>query len=128
MSEKNRYSDEELGEFRELINHKLEISRQELDYYRKQIQKKDDHSEGEDDHKFNSSEEGSIHAEKEYLNQMASRQMQFIQNLEKALMRINNKTCGICRETGKLISKERLRAVPHATLSIEAKNSQSKEN
>lgn len=128
MSEKNRYSDEELEEFRELINHKLEISRQELDYYRKQIQKKDDHSEGEDDHKFNSSEEGSIHAEKEYLNQMASRQMQFIQNLEKALMRINNKTYGICRETGKLISKERLRAVPHATLSIEAKNSQSKEN
>lgn len=126
MAEKTRYTDEELEEFRELINNKLELARQELEYYRKQIQKKDDHSEGEGDHKYNSMEDGSLHAEKEYLNSMASRQMQFIQNLEKAILRINNKTYGICRETGKLIAKERLRAVPHATLSVEAKNSQNK--
>jgi RNA polymerase-binding transcription factor DksA len=126
MAEKTRYSDEELQEFRELINSKLEVTRSELEYYRKQIQKKDEHAEGEGEHSFNSLEDGSIHTEKEYLNQMASRQMQFIQNLEKALIRINNKSYGICRETGKLISKERLRAVPHATLSIEAKNSQNK--
>jgi RNA polymerase-binding transcription factor DksA len=122
MAEKTRYSDEELEEFRTLINQKLDVARQELEVYRKQILKKDDFSEGEEDHKFNSMEEGSLHTEKEYLNQMASKQSTFIQNLEKALMRINNKTYGICKDSGKLISKERLIAVPHATQTIEAKN------
>ncbi len=123
-TEKNRYSDEELEEFKALIMQKLEVAHQELETYRNQIQKKDDNSMGEDDHKFNSMEEGSLHQEKEYLNQMASRQTTYIQNLEKALVRIQNKTYGICKDTGKLISKERLRAVPHATQSIEAKNQQ----
>lgn len=122
MAEKTRYSDEELEEFRTLINQKIEVARQELELYRKQILKKDDFSEGEEDHKFNSMEEGSLHTEKEYLNQMASKQSTFIQNLEKAIIRINNKTYGICKDTGKLISKERLIAVPHATQTIEAKN------
>lgn len=122
MAEKTRYSDEELEEFRTLINQKLEVARQQLEVYRKQILKKDDFSEGEEGHKFNSMEEGSLHTEKEYLNQMASKQSMFIQNLEKALMRINNKTYGICKDSGKLISKERLNAVPHATQTIEAKN------
>ena len=123
-TEKNRYGDEELEEFKALIMQKLEVAHQELETYRNQIQKKDDNSMGEDDHKFNSMEEGSLHQEKEYLNQMASRQTTYIQNLEKALVRIQNKTYGICKDTGKLISKERLRAVPHATQSIEAKNQQ----
>ena len=122
MAEKTRYSDEELEEFRTLINQKLEVARQELELYRKQILKKDDFSEGEEDHKFNSMEEGSLHTEKEYLNQMASKQSTFIQNLEKAIVRINNKTYGICKDSGKLISKERLIAVPHATQTIEAIN------
>ncbi len=125
-TEKNRYSDEELEEFKQLILSKLEVAHKELETYRNQIQKKDDNSMGEDDHKFNSMEEGSLHQEKEYLNQMASRQTTYIQNLEKALVRIQNKTYGICKDTGKLISKERLRAVPHATQSIEAKNQEHK--
>lgn len=123
-TEVQRYNDEDLEEFKTLILHKLEIAHQELETYRNQIQKKDDNSMGEDDHKFNSMEEGTLHQEKEYLNQMASRQTTYIQNLEKALVRIQNKTYGICKDTGKLISKERLRAVPHATQSIEAKNQQ----
>lgn len=121
-TEKNRYSDDELEEFKALIMTKLEVAHQELETYRNQIQKKDDNSMGDDDHKFNSMEEGTLHQEKEYLNQMASRQTTYIQNLEKALVRIQNKTYGICKDTGKLISKERLKAVPHATQSIEAKN------
>lgn len=123
-TEKTRYSDEELEEFKELILQKLKGAHEELEIYRSQIQRKDDNSFGEDDHKFNSMEEGSLHQEKEYLNQMAARQTTYIQNLEKALIRIQNKTYGICKDTGKLISKERLRAVPHATQSIEAKNQQ----
>jgi RNA polymerase-binding transcription factor DksA len=121
--EKNRYSDSELAEFKELIQNKLKNAKDELKYYQDQIRKAD---KGDTDYKFNGIEDGSETAEKEYLNQMASRQMQFINHLEKALVRIENKTDGICRENGKLISKERLKAVPHATLSIEAKKAQSK--
>lgn len=117
---KTRYSDEELQEFKEIIDKKLESARSELTYLQEQISNSDN---GTNDtvNKFNGIEDGVDSMEKEYLTQMASRQIQFIKHLENALIRIQNKTYGICRETGKLISKERLRAVPHATLSIEAK-------
>ncbi len=119
MSETNlRYSDEDLAEFKELILSKIEKAKNELDFYQEQIRAESD------DSKFNGLEDGSYTQEKESLNQLASRQIKFIQHLEKALVRIENKTYGICRETGKLIAKARLKAVPHATLSIEAKLSQ----
>lgn len=117
---KTRYSDDELKEFKEIIDKKLESARSELSYLQEQISNSDN---GTNDtvNKFNGIEDGVDSMEKEYLTQMASRQIQFIKHLENALIRIQNKTYGICRETGKLISKDRLRAVPHATLSIEAK-------
>lgn len=123
--EKTRYSDSELQEFKDLILSKLESARAELEDYQKQIQKKDGGA-SDGDYKYNGLEDSGLMAEREYLNQMAARQQQFIKHLEKALVRIENKTYGICRETGKLIQPERLRAVPHATLSIEAKQAQRK--
>lgn len=117
---KTRYSDEELAEFKELIVKKLENSKSELRYLQEQISRSSELG-GDDDARFKGIEDGTMHSEREYLSQMASRQIQYISHLEKALIRIENKTYGICRETGKLISKERLRAVPHATLSMEAK-------
>lgn len=125
MADKTRYSDTELQEFKELIEKKLEIARGELEEYQNQITKKNS-GDSNSDYKFRGLEDSNFLVEKEYLNQMAARQAQFINHLEKALVRIQNKTYGICRETGKLISKERLRVVPHATLSIEAKNAQRK--
>ena len=125
MLEKTRYSDEELQEFKDLINKKMEVARDELRYYQEQIRKQDEHG-GDTDYKFTGLEDGSATVEKEYLNQMAARQLQYISHLEKALMRIENKTYGICRSTGNLISKERLKAVPHATLSIDAKKLEKK--
>lgn len=122
-NERTRYSDDELKEFKELINKKLEASQNELKYLQEQINRTSDIGD-DSDTKFSGLEDGSATVEREYLNSMASRQIQYIQHLEKALVRIENKTYGICRETGKLISKERLRAVPHATLSIEAKKAQ----
>ena len=122
-NEKTRYSDSELQEFRELIESKLEEARADLKDYQDQILKKNSGS-SDTDYKFNGLEDSSLLAEREYLNQQASRQAKFISHLEKALIRIENQTYGICRETGKLIAKERLRIVPHATLSIEAKKSQ----
>ena len=119
--EKTRYSDEELQEFRELILKKLENSRNELKYLQEQISRKNDLGSDDSDLGFKGLEDGTGTVEREYLNQMASRQIKYISDLERALIRIENKTYGICRETGRLISKERLRAVPHATLSIEAK-------
>ncbi len=123
--EKSRYSDTELQEFKQLITDKLENSRNELKYLQEQINRSGDMGD-DSDTKFSGLEDGSATMEREYLNQMAARQLQYIQHLEKALVRIENKTYGICRETGKLISPERLRAVPHATLSIEAKKAQNK--
>lgn len=123
--EKSRYSDAELQEFKELITDKLENSRSELKYLQEQINRSGDMGD-DSDTRFSGLEDGSATMEREYLNQMASRQIQYIQHLEKALVRIENKTYGICRDTGKLISAERLRAVPHATLSIEAKKAQNK--
>ncbi|HAI84210.1 MAG TPA: molecular chaperone DnaK [Chitinophagaceae bacterium] len=116
-----RYSDTELNEFRELINRKLEAAKKELAYLQGLITRKDDMSGDESDAKYATMEDGSLSMEREQLSQMASRQVDFIDKLEKAIVRIENKTYGICRVTGKLIDKNRLRAVPHATLSLEAK-------
>ncbi len=121
--EKTRYNDSELQEFKELIEKKLSEARIELKDYQDQILKKNTGS-SDTDYKFNGLEDSSMLVEREYLGQQASRQAKFISHLEKALIRIENKTYGICRETGKLIAAERLRVVPHATLSIEAKKSQ----
>ncbi|MGN6618056.1 MAG: TraR/DksA C4-type zinc finger protein [Ilyomonas sp.] len=116
-----RYSDSELNEFRELINKKLEAAKKELAYLQGLITRKDDMGGDETDNRYMTMEDGSMSMEREQLSQMASRQITYIDHLEKALIRIENKTYGICRVTGKLIDKARLRAVPHATLSLEAK-------
>ncbi len=116
-----RYSDTELVEFRELIQRKMEAAKKELTYLQGLITRKDEMGGDEGDNRYMTMEDGSLSMEREQLSQMASRQITFIDHLEKALMRIENKTYGICRVTGKLIDKARLRAVPHATLSIEAK-------
>ena len=116
-----RYSDNELNEFRELIQRKLETAKKELGYLQGLITRKDEMGGDDTDNRYMTMEDGSLSMEREQLSQMASRQITFIDHLEKAMMRIENKTYGICRVTGKLIDKARLRAVPHATLSIEAK-------
>jgi RNA polymerase-binding transcription factor DksA len=116
-----RYSDAELQEFRELINKKLDAAKKELAYLQGLITRKDEMGGDETDNRYMTMEDGSMSMEREQLSQMASRQITFIDHLEKAIMRIENKTYGICRVTGKLIDKARLRAVPHATLSMEAK-------
>jgi len=121
-----RYSDAELAEFRELINRKLDAAKKELAYLQGLITRKDEMGGDNDDARYMTMEDGSMSMEREQLSQMASRQITFIDHLEKALMRIENKTYGICRVTGKLIDKARLRAVPHATLSIEAKQMMNK--
>ena len=120
-----RYSDADLTEFRELITKKLDAAKKELAYLQGLITRKDETGDMEDA-RYMSMEDGSVSMEREQLSQMASRQIQFIDHLEKAMMRIENKTYGICRVTGKLIDKARLRAVPHATLSIEAKQMMNK--
>lgn len=120
-----RYSDAELTEFRDLIQKKLDTAKKELAYLQGLITRKDE-SGDLDEGRYMTMEDGSMSMEREQLSQMASRQIQFIDHLEKAMMRIENKTYGICRVTGKLIDKARLRAVPHATLSIEAKQMMSK--
>lgn len=121
-----RYSEVDLQEFRELINRKLEQSKKELNYLQGLITRKDDMGGDETENRYMTMEDGSVSMEREQLAQMASRQISYMDHLEKALMRIENKTYGICRVTGKLIDKARLRAVPHATLSIEAKQMQKK--
>ena len=115
-----RYSDADLGEFREIIQKKLDAAKKELAYLQGLITRKDEGGDM-DEGRYMTMEDGSVSMEREQLSQMASRQITFIDHLEKAMMRIENKTYGICRVTGKLIDKARLRAVPHATLSIEAK-------
>ncbi len=120
-----RYSDADLSEFRELIQKKLDAAKKELNYLQGLITRKDESGDMEEA-RYMTMEDGSVSMEREQLSQMASRQIQFIDHLEKAMMRIENKTYGICRVTGKLIDKARLRAVPHATLSIEAKQMMNK--
>ncbi len=116
-----RYSDEELNEFREIIASRLDAARKELNYLQGLITRKDEAGTEDTENRYMNMEDGSGAMEREQLAQLASRQIQFMSHLEKALVRIENKTYGICRVTGKLIDKARLRAVPHATLSIEAK-------
>lgn len=116
-----KYSDTDLNEFRELISKKLEAAKKELAYLQGLITRKDEMGGDNDDARYMTMEDGSMSMEREQLSQMASRQITYIDHLEKATMRIENKTYGICRVTGKLIDKARLRAVPHATLSLEAK-------
>ena len=116
-----KYSDTDLNEFRELISKKLEAAKKELTYLQGLITRKDEMGGDNDDARYMTMEDGSMSMEREQLSQMASRQITYIDHLEKASMRIENKTYGICRVTGKLIDKARLRAVPHATLSLEAK-------
>lgn len=121
MAEKNRYSDDELKEFKELLEKKLKTSKDELKTLRASLSHSDDHGTDDTAPTFKMVEDGSETLSREELAQLAARQEKFIKHLENALQRIENKTYGICRKTGKLIQKERLKAVPHATLSIEAK-------
>ncbi len=120
-----RYSDADLAEFREIIQKKLDAAKKELAYLHGLITRRDEGGDV-DEARYMTMEDGSVSMEREQLSQMASRQITFIDHLEKAMMRIENKTYGICRVTGKLIDKARLRAVPHATLSIEAKQMMNK--
>ncbi|MDR1737237.1 MAG: TraR/DksA C4-type zinc finger protein [Candidatus Symbiothrix sp.] len=124
MSEKTRYTDAELDEFRAIILEKLEAAKRDYDVLKASLTNEKDVSDTAPT--FKVLEEGAATLSKEEAGHLAQRQMKFIQNLQAALVRIENKTYGICRETGKLIPAERLRVVPHATLSIEAKQGQSK--
>jgi len=117
-----RYSDEDLTDFKTLIQQKLEVARKEVGYLQNLITGKDEMSDDERDSRNKGMEDGGMSMERDHLSQMASRQIVFIDHLEKALMRIENKTYGICKVTGKLIDKARLRAVPHTTMSMEAKS------
>ncbi|SMO37663.1 TraR/DksA family transcriptional regulator [Solitalea koreensis] len=118
---KNRYSDAELLEFKELIIEKIAKAKSELNGLVASLSNPNQNGTDDTAGTFKALEDGSATLEKESTNQLAARQKKFIENLEAALVRIENKTYGICRETGKLIPKERLRAVPHTTLSMEAK-------
>jgi len=128
MTEKTRYSDEELEEFRAIILEKLDIAQKDYDQLRAGLTNSDGNDVSDTSPTFKVLEEGAATLSKEESGRLAQRQMKFIQSLQAALIRIENKTYGICRETGKLIAKERLRAVPHATLSIEAKQNEGKRN
>jgi len=122
--EKTRYSDSELKEFREIILQKLEEAKKDFDLLKSSMSHSDDHGTNDTSPTFKLMEDGSDVLSREETAQLAVRQQKFIKHLEDALVRIENKTYGICRVTGKLISKERLKIVPHATLSIEAKRQQ----
>ena len=124
MSEKTRYTDAELEEFRAIIMDKLETAKRDYDLLKATLMNTDGNDVTDTSPTFKVLEEGASTLSKEEAGRLAQRQMKFIQNLQAALVRIENKTYGICRETGKLIPPERLRAVPHATLSIEAKQNQ----
>ncbi|KAA6342660.1 General stress protein 16O [termite gut metagenome] len=121
MAEKTRYSDVELEEFRAIIEEKLELAHRNYEQLKLSIMNLDGNSTDDTSPTYKVFEEGANTLSKEETMQLAQRQLKFIQALQAALVRVENKTYGICRETGKLIPAERLRAVPHATLSIEAK-------
>lgn len=121
MAEKTRYSDEELQEFKELILKKLENAQVEYELLKANVINSDGNDTADTSPTFKVLEEGASTLSKEEAGHLAQRQMKFIQHLQAALARIENKTYGICRKTGKLIPKERLLVVPHATLSVEAK-------
>ncbi len=124
--QKMRYSDEELEEFRQIILKKLEKAQNDLKLLQEAYTQSDVHGTSDTSPTFKVLEEGNAVLSKEENSRLAARQQKFITNLENALIRIQNKTYGICRETGKLIQKERLKSVPHATLSIDAKMEQNK--
>ena len=119
-----RYSDADLAEFKALIERKLEAASEDLTDLRASLSHKDDNGTDDTSHSFKMMEEGAATLSREEVAQLAGRQEKFLKHLENALIRISNKSYGVCRVTGKLIQKERLMAVPHATLSIEAKNAQ----
>lgn len=121
MAEKTRYSDEELEEFRQIIDEKLALAKRDYEQMMRVLMNQDSNDVDDTSPTYKALEEGSATQTKEEIIQMASRQQKFIQGLEAALVRIQNKTYGIDRITGQLIPKERLRAVPHATLSVESK-------
>lgn len=123
MAEKTRYSDAELEEFRAIIMEKLQLAERDYEKLKSSIMNTDGNDTDDTSPTYKVLEEGANTLSKEETTRLAQRQLKFIQGLRAALVRIENKTYGICRETGKLIPAERLRAVPHATLSIEAKNS-----
>lgn len=125
QEEKKRYSEEDLKEFEELISQKLEATRSELNYIKETLSKRNDS--GTDNTSGNSKllEDGADTSERENLSQLAARLQKFTQQLDAAMVRIKNGTYGICKDTGKLIPKERLRAVPHTQQTIEAKLRQS---
>lgn len=124
MAELVRYADKDLKEFRKIIEEKLIEAKEDLQLLKGQLDHSDDHGTDDTGRSFNMMEDGSETMSREEMAQLAARQEKFIQALQNALIRIENKTYGICRSTGKLISKERLKLVPHATLSIDAKNAQ----
>jgi RNA polymerase-binding transcription factor DksA len=120
----NRYSDKDLTEFKSIIDSKLIEAKEDLVLLKGSLSHKDDHGTDDTGRSFNMMEDGSETLMREEMAQLAARQEKFIKNLENALIRISNKSYGVCRVTGKLINKARLKLVPHATLSIEAKKAQ----
>lgn len=123
-AEKTQYSEAELKEFEQLIHQKLEEARIDYNILKNSLSLSDNHGTDDTGRTFNMMEDGSDTLSREEVAQLAARQEKFIQNLQAALVRIQNKTYGVCRVSGKLIPKERLRLVPHATMSIDAKNAQ----
>lgn len=121
---KTRYADEELEEFKAIINEKLDKAQKDYDTLKSALSHADGNDTLDTSPTFKVLEEGAMVLSREETGKLAQRQQKFIQHLKAALVRIENKTYGVCRETGRLISKERLRAVPHATLSIDAKKNQ----
>ena len=127
VSEKTRYSDEELAEFKSIILDMLEKAKQEYNTLRKVVMNNGNNDIEDTTPSFKTVEDdGAMQLSREEASQLAQRQYKFIQNLEAALVRIENTTYGVCRVTGKLIPKERLRLVPHATLTVEAKEKMSR--
>ena len=124
MAEKLRYTDEELAEFKQIIIEKLEKAKQDYELLKSAITHSESNDTEDTSPTFKVLEEGAATLSKEEAGRLAQRQLKFIQHLQAALVRVENKTYGICRVSGKLIPKERLRAVPHATLSIDAKQNQ----
>lgn len=123
---KSRYSDKELNEFKKIIDEKLDEARKDYDLLKKTLSHTDDNGTNDTSPSFKMMEDGSDTLSREETAQLAGRQEKFIKHLEDALVRIENKTYGICRATGNLIRKERLKLVPHATLSIAAKEAQNR--
>lgn len=126
MGETLRYSDADLADFKEIILNKLESAKAELKYLLNQIKHENENGTDDTASAYVAIDDGSASQQKESVGQLAARQQKFIDSLEMALIRVENKTYGICKVSGNLISKERLRAVPHTTQSIEAKKNQYK--